>query len=66
MSTTEHLTVDAEALRAEVRVKYAEVAVNPEGAVHFQTGSPLAERLGYPPHILAALPDEAMASPSLY
>jgi arsenite methyltransferase len=60
--TTDHLTVDAGALRAEVRVKYGEVATNPGGAFHFHTGRPLAERLGYPPDIVAALPDEAIAS----
>jgi SAM-dependent methyltransferase len=66
MTTTErtnpNLTVDPEALRAEVRVKYAEVATNPEGAFHFHTGRPLAERLGYPVDVLATLPDEAVAS----
>ena len=66
MSTTthtkSHLTVDAEALRAEVRVKYAEVAVNPDGAFHFHTGRRLAEKLGYQSDLLAALPDEAVAS----
>jgi arsenite methyltransferase len=55
-------TVDAEALRAEVQVKYGEVAVNPHGAYHFHTGRPLAEKLGYDAAILADLPDEAMAS----
>ncbi|HEX6236570.1 MAG TPA: methyltransferase domain-containing protein [Acidimicrobiales bacterium] len=55
-------TVDPEALRAEVQVKYGEVATNPTGEYHFHTGRPLAERLGYPADILAALPDEAVAS----
>jgi SAM-dependent methyltransferase len=55
-------TVDPESLRAEVRVKYAEVATNPDGQFHFHTGRRLAEHLGYPPEIRAALPDEAMAS----
>jgi SAM-dependent methyltransferase len=60
--TTTHLTVDAEALRSEVRVKYAEVATNPDGDFHFHTGRPLAELLGDPSDILAQLPDQAMAS----
>jgi len=55
-------TVDAEALRAEVRVKYREVATNPDGEFHFHTGRALAERLGYPTDILAGLPDVAVES----
>jgi arsenite methyltransferase len=55
-------TVDVEALRAEVRAKYTEVALNPEGQFHFHTGRRLAELLAYPAHIRAELPDEAMAS----
>jgi SAM-dependent methyltransferase len=54
--------VDPEALRAEVRIKYAEVATNPGGAFHFQTGRPLATRLGYPAAICDGLPDSAIAS----
>ena len=54
--------VDPDALRAEIRVKYAEVATNPNGAFHFHTGRPLATRLGYPASILASLPDSAIAS----
>jgi SAM-dependent methyltransferase len=55
-------TVDPEALRAEVRVKYSEVATNPDGQFHFHTGRRLAELLEYPASIRTALPDEAMAS----
>jgi len=54
--------VEPEALRAEVRVKYTEVATNPDGAFHFHTGPRLAELLGYPVNIRASLPDDAMAS----
>jgi SAM-dependent methyltransferase len=54
--------VDPEALRAEVRVKYAEVATNPDGEFHFATGRPLATKLGYPTAITDALPDAAIAS----
>lgn len=60
--STHELTVDAEALRAEVRVKYAEVATNPTGTFHFHTGRPLAEKLGYRADVLDTLPDEAVAS----
>jgi arsenite methyltransferase len=62
-SNTETTTaVDPEALRSEVRVKYTEVATNPDGQFHFHTGRPLAELLGYPESTLAAMPDEAVAS----
>ena len=44
---TSELSVDADALRREVRSKYREVAVNPHGTFHFHTGRPLARRLGY-------------------
>ena len=54
--------VDAELLRAEVRQKYKEVAVDPAGDYHFHTGRPLAERLGYDERIVAGLPDVAVES----
>jgi len=56
------LLVDPEALRAEVRDKYREVAVAPTGAFHFHTGRPLAARLGYEAEVLDALPDVAVES----
>jgi SAM-dependent methyltransferase len=56
------LLVDPEALRAEVRDKYRQVAVDPHGAFHFHTGRPLAARLGYDPAALNALPDRAVES----
>lgn len=40
--------VDPGALREQVKDKYREVAVEPDGAFHFHTGRPLAARLGYP------------------
>jgi SAM-dependent methyltransferase len=61
-ATPASTTVDPEALRAQVRVKYSEVATNPGGQFHFHTGRRLAELLGYPADIRTALPDEAMAS----
>jgi hypothetical protein len=57
-----HGGVDPDALRAEIRVKYAEVATNPDGAFHFHTGRPLATKLGYAASILTSLPDSAIAS----
>jgi arsenite methyltransferase len=62
MTTTKGLAVEPEALRASVREKYREVAMNPDGAFHFHTGRPLAELLGYDPALVDALPDRAMES----
>ena len=41
---TDTVTVNADELREEVKQKYREVALNPEGSFHFHTGRPLAER----------------------
>lgn len=57
-----NVSVDAEALREEVRSKYREVAINPNGSFHFHTGRPLAKRLGYDDTIVAMLPDAAVES----
>jgi len=54
--------VDAELLRAEVRQKYKEVAVDPHGTFHFHTGRPLAKRLRYDDTIVDTLPDVAVES----
>ena len=56
------LLVDPETLRAEVRDKYRQVAVDPYGEFHFHTGRPLAARLGYDPAAVNALPDRAVES----
>jgi SAM-dependent methyltransferase len=56
------LLVDPEALRAQVRGKYAEVAVDPGGSFHFHTGRRLASRLGYEAAAVDALPDRAVES----
>jgi len=58
----EDLLVDAEALREQVRDKYREVAIDPNGSFHFHTGRPLAARLGYEPEAVKALPDRAVES----
>ena len=58
----ENTPVDAAALREEVKKKYHEVAVEPHGDYHFHTGRPLAKRLGYDDHVVAALPDAAVES----
>jgi SAM-dependent methyltransferase len=48
------ISVDPEALRADVRDKY--------GTFHFHTGRPLAALLGYDDEVVAALPDRAVES----
>jgi hypothetical protein len=61
-STRDALAVDPEALRASVREKYREVALDPGGRFHFHTGRPLATLLGYPPTLVDGLPDAAVES----
>jgi arsenite methyltransferase len=59
---SQDVIVDAEALRAEVRDKYRDVATHPDGEFHFHTGRPLAARLGYDAAVVDALPDRAVES----
>ncbi|MDP6786571.1 MAG: methyltransferase domain-containing protein [Rhodospirillales bacterium] len=54
--------VDARALREDVKKKYREVAIAPDGEFHFHTGRPLAKRLGYDDDAVASLPDAAVES----
>jgi SAM-dependent methyltransferase len=54
--------VDVEQLRAEVKLKYREVATNPEKGFHFHVGRPLAEMLDYPMAIVDALPASVVES----
>src|SRR5947209_18467991 len=56
------MLVDPEALRGEVREKYRAVALKPDATYHFHTGRPLADRLGYEPDAVDALPDRAVES----
>ena len=56
------VSVDVQALRHEVQVKYAEVALTPTKEFHFHTGRPLAERAGYPADVLDALSEECVES----
>jgi SAM-dependent methyltransferase len=56
------LLVDPETLREQVRDKYREVAVDPDGQFHFHTGRGLAARLGYDPAAVEALPERAVES----
>ncbi|HXG52377.1 MAG TPA: methyltransferase domain-containing protein [candidate division Zixibacteria bacterium] len=59
---SEDVMVNPEALRAEVRRKYREVATNPAGRYHFHTGRFLAGHLGYDAAAVAGLPDAAVES----
>ena len=59
---THDLPVDPDALRAQVRGKYRDVAADPGASFHFHTGRGLASRLGYEPAAVDALPDRAVES----
>jgi arsenite methyltransferase len=56
------IAVDVNALRAEVKSKYREVAIDPQGKHHFHTGRYLAKHLGYDEDFVASLPDAAVES----
>ena len=58
----DNATVDAAALREDVKDKYRAVAVDPGGTFHFHTGRPLAKRLGYDDAVVDPLPDAAVES----
>jgi SAM-dependent methyltransferase len=58
----EKLTVDPVSLREEVKNKYRDVAINPNGEYHFHTGRRLAKRLGYGSALVDSLPDAAIES----
>jgi arsenite methyltransferase len=55
-------TVDTRDLERRVKEMYREVADEPHKDFHFETGRALAERLGYPPAQLDAIPSEAIES----
>ncbi len=59
---TTDVLVDAVKLREEVKSKYREVAVQPNGSFHFHTGRPLAKRLGYDDAVVRPMPDSAVES----
>jgi arsenite methyltransferase len=54
--------VDRGLLEERVRKMYRLVALGESSELHFAVGRPLAERLGYPPELLDAIPAEAVAS----
>jgi SAM-dependent methyltransferase len=54
--------VDRQELERHVRMVYGDVAEDPLTARHFETGRPLAARLGYPDELLEATPYRALHS----
>jgi SAM-dependent methyltransferase len=61
MTTTER-QLDTADLTERIRGMYQEVALHPDHDFHFETGRPLAERLGYPAADLDRIPAEAIDS----
>ena len=61
MSTTSR-TLDTRELEQRVKEMYREVAEEPDKEFHFETGRPLAERLGYPSDELDAIPAPSIDS----
>jgi SAM-dependent methyltransferase len=61
MSTTTK-RLDTSELEERVKHMYEEVALEPERDFHFETGRPLAERLGYPAADLDRIPAGAIES----
>jgi ubiquinone/menaquinone biosynthesis C-methylase UbiE len=55
-------TLDTQELEDRVKRMYEEVALEPEREFHFETGRPLAERLGYPAADLDRIPASAIDS----
>jgi arsenite methyltransferase len=54
--------LDTSELEDRVKRMYEEVALEPDREFHFETGRPLAERLGYPPADLDRIPAQAIDS----
>ncbi len=55
-------SVDVVALEQKVKAMYRDVATNPHGEFHFEMGRAMAERLGYAPSDLNAIPAESIDS----
>ena len=60
--STEVRQLDRVELTTRVQRMYEEVALEPDREFHFETGRPLAERLGYPPAELDQIPAGAIDS----
>ncbi|MGD8789432.1 MAG: methyltransferase domain-containing protein [Burkholderiales bacterium] len=55
-------SVDVVALEQKVKAMYRDVATNPHGDYHFEMGRVMAERLGYAPADLDAIPSQSIDS----
>lgn len=55
-------TLNIKDLELQVKQMYHKVAVQPEGDFHFELGRTVAERIGYPPNYLDAVPAAAVDS----
>ena len=62
MADTTIAQLDTTELEQRVKQMYEEVALEPEREFHFETGRPLAERLGYPPAELDRIPAASIDS----
>lgn len=62
MTTQTTARLDTQELEERVKRMYEEVALEPEREFHFETGRPLAERLGYPAEQLDRIPAAAIDS----
>lgn len=54
--------VDVDRLRAEIKLKYRDVATEPIKGFHFHVGRPLARMLDYPMAMVDPLPDRVVES----
>ena len=54
--------IDVDRLRAEVKLKYRDVATDPGKGFHFHVGRSLAEMLGYPMDVVDSLPPTVVES----
>jgi arsenite methyltransferase len=61
-TTAKTAQLDTTELEQRVKGMYEEVALEPDREFHFETGRPLAERLGYPPAQLDRIPAAAIDS----
>lgn len=59
---TQFTRVDVTDLEQKVKAMYRDVAQNPHGDYHFEMGRAMAERLGYAPADLDAIPHESIDS----
>lgn len=62
MTAIASASLDTAALEDKVKTMYRAVALEPEGDFHFEMGRALAERLGYEPRALDAIPQDAIRS----